>query len=90
MTGDDQLRFEQIEEGVEAKNWITCIPSWYHPTGQDWESIVCEHPFSTFSYGLKCVILVVYFHQNSQKDTIRDAWRNLVDTTQLPTESLAK
>ena len=53
MTGDAKLRFEQIEENVEKQNWKKCIPSWYRPNAQDWEAIACDHPFSSFSYGLK-------------------------------------
>ena len=90
MTGDTKLRFEQIEDGVEKQNWKKCIPSWYRPNAQDWEAIACDHPFSSFSYGLKCAIIVVYFHQNFQKGTAKDAWRNLVDAAQLPSESLER
>ena len=89
---DDALtKLEHLEENLEAPHsWKSCIPPWFKPSGQDWEAIACSKPFTSFSYGLRCAIMVVYFHQKFQKGTSRDAWRTLVDATQLPQEPIQK
>ena len=53
-----------LEENLEAPhNWKSCIPPWFKSSGQDWEAIVCSKPFTSFSYGLRCAIIVEYFHR---------------------------
>ena len=68
---DDALtKLEHLEENLEAPHsWKSCIPPWFKPSGQDWEAIACSKPFTSFSYGLRCVGVRTMQHTHCTRNT---------------------
>ena len=56
-----------IEQGLEQPQWRLCIPPWYKAQVDDLYNVMNYRPFLMFSYTLRLVLLVVYFHRKFQK-----------------------